>query len=126
VEVFVPTAFTPNSDGLNDILRPVLMGIKEIRRFSIFNRWGQLIFETKTDRDGWDGTLQGSPVSSQAVVWMFEGIGVDNKMYMRKGTSILDTVKMLLNSASSLFLRYIYCNYPGFDSNLPQHTHRRR
>jgi gliding motility-associated-like protein len=89
VQVYVPTAFTPNSDGLNDILRPVAMGIKEVRRFSIFNRWGQLIFETKTDRSGWDGTLNGSPLSSQAVVWMFEGIGVDNKMYIRKGTSVL-------------------------------------
>jgi gliding motility-associated-like protein len=89
VEVYVPTAFTPNGDGLNDFLRPIVMGIKEVRRFSIFNRWGQLIFDTKTDRPGWDGMLQGSPMSSQAVVWMFEGIGVDNKMYMRKGTSVL-------------------------------------
>jgi gliding motility-associated-like protein len=89
VEVFVPTAFTPNSDGLNDFLRPILMGIKEVRRFSIFNRWGQLIFDTKTEQPGWNGMLQGSPLSSQAVVWMFEGIGVDNKMYRRKGTSVL-------------------------------------
>lgn len=89
VEVYVPTAFTPNSDGLNDFLRPVLMGIKEVRRFSIFNRWGQLIFDTKSERPGWNGMLQGSPMSSQAVVWMFEGIGVDNKMYIKKGTSVL-------------------------------------
>jgi gliding motility-associated-like protein len=89
VEVYVPTAFTPNSDGLNDFLRPILMGIKEVRRFSIFNRWGQLIFDTKTERPGWNGMLQGSPLSSQAVVWMFEGLGVDNKMYRRKGTSVL-------------------------------------
>ncbi|MEP7372755.1 MAG: T9SS type B sorting domain-containing protein [Chitinophagaceae bacterium] len=89
VEVYVPTAFTPNRDGLNDILRPVLMGIKEFRHFSVFNRWGQLIFETRTDRAGWDGTLQGSPLSSQALVWMFEGVGVDNKIYRKKGTSVL-------------------------------------
>lgn len=89
VEIYVPTAFTPNNDGLNDFLRPIVMGIKEVRRFSIFNRWGQLIFETRTDRPGWDGRLQGSLISSQAVVWMFEGIGVDNKMYIRKGTSVL-------------------------------------
>jgi len=89
VEVYVPTAFTPNNDGLNDFLRPIVMGIKEIRRFAIFNRWGQLIFDTKTERPGWNGMLQGSPVSSQAVVWMFEGIGVDNKTYIKKGTSVL-------------------------------------
>jgi gliding motility-associated-like protein len=89
VQVYVPTAFTPNQDGLNDVLRPVLMGIKEIRYFRIFNRWGQLIFETKTDRHGWDGTINGTQVSSQAVVWMLEGIGVNNVMYRRKGTSVL-------------------------------------
>ena len=89
VQVFVPTAFTPNKDGLNDFLRPVLMGIKEVRYFRIFNRWGQLIFETKTDRPGWDGLLKGTPVSSQVVVWMLEGVGVDNKTYLRKGTSVV-------------------------------------
>ncbi|MGZ5220166.1 MAG: T9SS type B sorting domain-containing protein [Chitinophagaceae bacterium] len=89
VDVYVPTAFSPNRDGLNDFLRPVLMGIKEVRYFRIFNRWGQLIFETKTDRPGWNGTLKGDPVSSQVVVWMLEGVGVDNKLHRRKGTSVI-------------------------------------
>ena len=89
MEVYVPTAFTPNNDGLNDFLRPIVMGIKEIQRFAVFNRWGQLIFDTKTERPGWNGLLMGSPMPSQAVVWMFEGVGVDNKKYIRKGTSVL-------------------------------------
>jgi gliding motility-associated-like protein len=89
VEVHVPTAFTPNKDGLNDFLRPIIMGMKEIRYFRIFNRWGQLIYETKTDRPGWDGMLKGEPVSSQVVVWVLEGVGVDNRMYLRKGTTVL-------------------------------------
>jgi gliding motility-associated-like protein len=89
VEVHVPTAFTPNNDGLNDILRPILFGIKEMRYFKIFNRWGQLIFQTKTERVGWDGTLNGIKVPTQVVVWVMEGIGVDNKTYIRKGTSTL-------------------------------------
>lgn len=89
VEVHVPTAFTPNSDGRNDFLRPISFGIKEIRYFKIFNRWGQLIFETKNDRPGWDGTLNGIKVPTQVVVWVMEGIGVDNKTYVRKGTSTL-------------------------------------
>lgn len=89
VEVHVPTAFTPNNDGRNDFLRPISFGIKEIRYFKIFNRWGQLIFETKNDRPGWDGTLNGMKVPTQVVVWVMEGIGVDNKAYIRKGTSTL-------------------------------------
>lgn len=89
VEVNVPTAFTPNNDGLNDFLRPILFGIKEMKYFRIFNRWGQLIFETKTELPGWNGTLNGEKVPTQVVVWVMEGIGVDNKKYIRKGTSTL-------------------------------------
>jgi hypothetical protein len=47
------------------------------------------LFETKTPRAGWDGNLKGMPQLSQAVVWMAEGLGVDGKIYFRKGTSIL-------------------------------------
>ncbi|MEP6947941.1 MAG: T9SS type B sorting domain-containing protein [Ginsengibacter sp.] len=89
VEMYVPTAFTPNNDGLNDLLRPILMGVKELRYFRIFNRLGQLLFETKSQGAGWDGSLQGIPQTTQVVVWTVEGIGVDNKIYGRKGSSIL-------------------------------------
>jgi gliding motility-associated-like protein len=88
-EIYVPTAFTPNKDGLNDFLRPILRGIKEVRYFRIFNRWGQLLFEMKTDQPGWDGTLSGVPQAAQAFVWMLEGIGADDIIYRRKGTSVL-------------------------------------
>jgi gliding motility-associated-like protein len=89
VEIYVPTAFTPNNDGVNDLLRPILLGIKELRYFRIFNRWGQLLFETKSDGFGWDGTLQGIPQSTQVVVWMIEAVGLDNNIYRRKGSSLL-------------------------------------
>jgi gliding motility-associated-like protein len=89
VDIYVPTAFTPNKDGLNDVLRPTLMGIKELLYFKIFNRWGQLLFETKTPFAGWDGKINGAFQSTQVFVWLAEGIGVDNKRYMRKGTSTL-------------------------------------
>ena len=88
-EIYVPTAFTPNKDGLNDFLRPIIRGIKEIKYFRIFNRWGQLLFETKTNQQGWDGTISGIPQRGQVVVWMIEGIGADNKVYYQKGTSVL-------------------------------------
>jgi gliding motility-associated-like protein len=88
-DMFVPTAFSPNHDGLNDLLRPTLMGIKELRYFRIYNRWGQLLFETRNALPGWDGKLNGILQPTQVVVWMAEGIGVDNKIYMRKGTSTL-------------------------------------
>lgn len=89
VDIVVPNAFTPNNDGRNDFLRPILMGILEMRYFRIYNRWGQLLFETKNIRPGWDGTFKGSRLSSQAVVWTAEGVGVDGKIYLRKGTTVL-------------------------------------
>lgn len=89
VELYVPGAFTPNNDGLNDFLRPILMGVKELHYFRIFNRWGQIMFESKTDRPGWDGKFKGLAQTTQVVVWMAEGLGVDGKIYTRKGTSVL-------------------------------------
>lgn len=89
VEIYVPSAFTPNNDGRNDVLRPILMGVKEFHYFRIYNRWGQLLFETKTDQKGWDGTLQGTPQNTQVVVWEAEGLGVDGTIYKRKGTAVL-------------------------------------
>ena len=87
-DIFVPTAFTPNRDGHNDVLRPILYGIKELRYFRVYNRWGQLIFESKDGNLGWDGTSHGSILANQVVVWVAEGIGTDGKTYFRKGTSI--------------------------------------
>jgi gliding motility-associated-like protein len=89
IVIFVPNSFTPNNDGLNDILRPFMIGIKELSYFKIFNRWGQLIYQTSKLQDGWDGRLKGVPLGTQTLVWMLEGIGADNKKYQAKGTTIL-------------------------------------
>lgn len=58
-DLFFPNAFSPNKDGKNDIFRPVTLGHQEIKTFRILNRWGQVVFETKGDRIGWDGTYNG-------------------------------------------------------------------
>ncbi len=89
VEVYVPTAFTPNQDGLNDFLHPILRGVKEVRHFRIFNRWGQLLFESKNPQPGWNGSFKGIPQQSQAVVWVLDCLGVDGQPYVQKGTSVL-------------------------------------
>jgi gliding motility-associated-like protein len=88
-EIYVPSAFTPNNDGLNDLLRPTLMGIKELHYFRVYNRWGQLLFETKANRSGWDGRFKGAALPTQVVIWIAEGTGVDGDVYARKGTSTL-------------------------------------
>jgi gliding motility-associated-like protein len=89
VKFYVPTGFTPNLDGLNDYLKPIPVGIKEFKYFRVYNRWGQLVFDGKDGEDGWDGMLKGKPQSTQTVVWMAEGIGIDNRVYKQKGTCVL-------------------------------------
>lgn len=85
----VPTAFTPNADGLNDQLRPVPIGIAEIHYFRIFNRYGELVYESRQSKPGWDGTYKGQPLPTQTVVWMVEGVGLDGSVITKKGTTVL-------------------------------------
>lgn len=89
VKFYVPTGFTPNSDGLNDYLKPIPVGIKDFKYFRVYNRWGQLVFDIKNNSLGWDGTIGGRQQGTQVVVWIAEGIGIDNKLYRQKGTCLL-------------------------------------
>jgi gliding motility-associated-like protein len=66
--VFVPNAFTPNSDSRNERFSPVLRGQKFLR-MQIFNRWGEMIFETRSLENGWDGTFRGEACKQDAYVW---------------------------------------------------------
>jgi gliding motility-associated-like protein len=89
VDIYVPTAFTPNGDGKNELLRPILMGVKELQYFRIYNRWGQLLFETRTKWDGWDGKINGKAQTTGVFVWEAQALGVDGKTYRQRGTSVL-------------------------------------
>jgi gliding motility-associated-like protein len=87
--VFVPTAFTPNNDGLNDVVRPIAVGIQQINYFSIYNRWGQLVFTTTINGKGWDGRIKGELQSSNVFVWMVNAIDYTGKKLFLKGTVAL-------------------------------------
>ena len=89
VKFYVPSGFTPNQDGLNDYLKPIPVGIKEFRYFRIYNRWGQLVFDMKDDPRGWNGMIDGKPQATQVVVWMVEGVGINDVIYQQKGTATL-------------------------------------
>lgn len=89
IDFYVPNAFTPNGDGLNDYLKPVAAGIKTVHYFKIFNRWGELIFDLSKDPAGWNGEYKGLPQPMQTVVWMAEGTGADGNVYRKRGTAIL-------------------------------------
>src|SRR5690606_18042780 len=59
--LFVPTAFSPDGDGRNDVFRITNLSFQRIMEFRVFNRWGQEIFSTNDLRTGWDGTWEGVP-----------------------------------------------------------------
>ncbi len=89
VEIYVPNAFTPNNDGYNDYLRPLLKGVKELRYFRVYNRFGQLLYQAKAEGKGWDGAINGTQQPPQTVVWVLEAVGVDNEIYHKRGTAVL-------------------------------------
>jgi len=89
VKVYVPTAFTPNNDGLNDFLKPIMLGIKELKYFRIYHRNGQLVYDFNSNHPGWDGKIGGLLQSTGVYVWMFQGTGWDKKLYTQKGTLAL-------------------------------------
>ncbi|MCZ2222598.1 MAG: gliding motility-associated C-terminal domain-containing protein [Chitinophagales bacterium] len=88
-DIFIPTAFTPNSDGKNDVLKPIPVGITKIDFFRIYNRAGQLIFETKEYMKGWDGTIGGTPQPSGTYVFTAQGVDYKGKIIFKKGTVVL-------------------------------------
>ena len=88
-EIFVPSAFTPNNDGLNDILKPITVGIVTLNYFSIYNRWGKLLYNTSEIGKGWDGNVSGTAQPSGTYVYITEGTDYNGKKVFRKGTSVL-------------------------------------
>jgi gliding motility-associated-like protein len=87
--VLVPNAFTPNNDGLNDVLRPRYNGIKHLDYFAIYDRWGQLVFKTSDMNGGWDGKLNGQPQSAQTFVWIISAEDFNGKRFQLKGTTTI-------------------------------------
>jgi gliding motility-associated-like protein len=90
--ISIPTAFTPNNDSWNDQFR--ILGIDNITykqyHLIIYNRWGQLVFESSTSTKGWDGTYKGKPVQTGNYVYFFQFVCSDGKKtFTRKGNVIL-------------------------------------
>ncbi len=83
---YVPNAFSPNADGLNDIFRAIPVGMSNTVYFRVFNRLGQLVFETNQWLKGWDGTYLGKPQPNGVYVWTVAGTDRNYKKIEAKGT----------------------------------------
>ena len=86
---YLPNAFTPNGDGRNDVFFPTPVGIRSTDYFRVFNRYGQLMYQTKEYMQGWNGTIKGKPAASGTYVWMIKGIDKNGTVIEMKGTVIL-------------------------------------
>lgn len=86
---YIPNAFTPNNDGKNDIIRPLLFGNVVKYEFQIYNRWGEIVFKTNDTQKGWNGATSGTAKDTHVYIWyctyQFEGQVEQRK----KGTFVL-------------------------------------
>ena len=88
--IAVPKAFSPNNDGLNDFLYPTNAYKAKDLLFKVFNRFGQLVFETQNWNIKWDGTYKGYPQDPGTFVWILQYINIDTgKRIELKGSTVL-------------------------------------
>ena len=97
--VKVPNAFTPNENGPagslydplalnNDIFHPVITGAEKYE-FSIFSRWGELLFDTRDPAQGWDGYYKGKLCTQDVYIWKIGATFIDGKTYNKTGDVLL-------------------------------------
>src|SRR5450432_1314878 len=88
--VAMPSAFSPNADGKNDVLRLIAKGgIRQLSYFKIFDRWGHLVFSTNNAGSGWDGTFNGKAADTGTYVWMIRATDYAGTVFEKKGTVVL-------------------------------------
>ena len=87
-DIQVPTGFSPNEDGHNDYLDVFIIGA-ELTHFWVFNRWGQLLFETSDPKQRWDGKFKGKKQPAETYVWQAEAKDSKGKIFIKRGQTIL-------------------------------------
>lgn len=84
-ELDIPNAITPNGDGFNDDFNIKFEGFAELTLLRIYNRWGELVFETRDMNKKWDATFRGIPVNPGVYVYYLEGICLNKQSFLEKG-----------------------------------------
>jgi gliding motility-associated-like protein len=87
-QLFMPTAFSPNNDGVNDVFRIPPAHAVTLKEFSVYNRWGVPVFSTKNILAGWDGTVRGKKQDTGAYVYYVKAL-VNGKEIFLKGNFLL-------------------------------------
>lgn len=85
----IPNTFTPNNDGINDEFRIGVTGYFKLNGLKIFNRWGQLVFESKDLKLVWNGNKNGQLLPVATYYWVIEGIDLNGKLLRQSGSVTL-------------------------------------
>jgi gliding motility-associated-like protein len=89
-DIFIPSAFTPNNDGINDEFKPIAKCVAKNYRFKVFNRYGNLVFETSELNKGWNGEFNNRLSPGGVYVWILEYRNPnDNQLNIRRGSAAL-------------------------------------
>jgi gliding motility-associated-like protein len=88
-ELFFPNVFSPNNDGRNDLFHPVTQGHHNIASFRVLNRWGQVVYESRNERNGWDGTFNGKPQDVGTYYYYIKFQCSTNEYFEQKGEVLL-------------------------------------
>ena len=73
----------------NDKIRPILLGMKSLTYFRVYNRFGEMVFETSTINEGWNGIFKGKPQDTGTFVWMAQGVTFKGQLRTMKGFVVL-------------------------------------
>ncbi|MBK7872673.1 MAG: gliding motility-associated C-terminal domain-containing protein [Saprospiraceae bacterium] len=71
-KIYVPNAFSPNEDGVNDTFQPYVDCTVSEYDFKVFNRWGHLVFESQKPDQGWDGEVKGKPADANVYIYVLK------------------------------------------------------
>ncbi len=85
-DFYLPSAFTPNGDGLNDRLRGQPVGIQKFNYMRVFNRWGQLLYSSSDMNRGWDGRFKGEEQAAGTYVVLISAVDFRGKLIEKKMT----------------------------------------
>ncbi len=88
-DIHIPNVFTPNGDGLNDILKLNFVDISELKFFKVYDKYNRQVFETRNLIDTWDGTYQGRLLPSDTYYWIFSALDLKGNNINKSGPIII-------------------------------------
>lgn len=89
VVYYMPSAFTPNDDNINETFKPIGLSYAVDYTFIVFNRWGEIMFKTDNPQLGWDGKFQGELVEQDLYFYRLEFVGVNELRHEEKGSIMI-------------------------------------